>query len=65
MRDSLMLATALNRHIGYDNAARIAKRAHAEGTTLKAAALALGLLTEAQYDAWVDPEAMARPPDEQ
>jgi fumarate hydratase class II len=62
---SLMLVTALTPHLGYDAAARIAKRAHAEGTTLKAAALALGLLTEAQYDAWVDPEAMARPPDEQ
>jgi fumarate hydratase class II len=61
---SLMLVTALTPHLGYDAAARIAKRAHAEGTTLKAAALALGLLTEAQYDAWVDAEAMARPPDE-
>ncbi|MGE4220655.1 MAG: lyase family protein, partial [Alphaproteobacteria bacterium] len=55
---SLMLVTALNPHIGYDNAAKIAKKAHADGTTLKAAALALGLLTEEQFDAWVRPEDM-------
>ncbi len=55
---SLMLVTALNPHIGYDNAAKIAKKAYAEGTTLKAAALELGLLTEAQFDAWVVPEDM-------
>jgi fumarate hydratase class II len=58
LHDSLMLVTALNPHIGYDNAARIAKKAHADGTTLKAAALALGLVTEEQYDAWVRPEDM-------
>jgi fumarate hydratase class II len=58
MRESLMLVTALNPHIGYDRAARIAKKAHAEGTTLKAAALALGFVTEAQFDEWVKPEDM-------
>jgi fumarate hydratase class II len=55
---SLMLVTALNPHIGYDRAAEIAKKAHAEGTTLKAAALALGHVTEAQFDTWVRPERM-------
>ena len=60
---SLMLVTALNPHIGYDNAAKIAKKAHQEGTTLKQAALALGLVTEQQFDAWVDPAAMTRPGD--
>lgn len=53
-----MLVTALNPHIGYDNAAKIAKKAHKEGTTLKESALALGLLTEDQFDAWVRPEKM-------
>lgn len=53
-----MLVTALNPHIGYDRAAQIAKKAHKEGTTLKAAALALGYVTEAQFDAWVKPEDM-------
>jgi fumarate hydratase class II len=56
--NSLMLVTALNTHIGYDNAAKIAKKAHAENTTLKAAALSLGLLTEEQFDQWVRPEDM-------
>ena len=55
---SLMLATALNPHIGYDNAAKIAKKAHHEGLTLKEAALACGLLTEDQFEEWVKPEAM-------
>ncbi len=55
---SLMLVTALNPHIGYERAAAIAKKAHADGTTLKAAALALGTVTEAQFDEWVKPEAM-------
>jgi fumarate hydratase class II len=59
--DSLMLVTALNPHIGYDNAAKIAKKAHAEGTTLKAAALELGLLTEEQFAAWVVPADMIHP----
>jgi fumarate hydratase class II len=58
---SLMLVTALNPHIGYDNAAKIAKKAHAEGTTLKEAALALGLLTSEQFDQWVRPEQMTGP----
>ena len=53
-----MLVTALNPHIGYYNAAKIAKKAHKEGTTLKAAALALGLLSEKDFDAWVKPEDM-------
>jgi fumarate hydratase class II len=58
LEKSLMLVTALNPHIGYDNAAKIAKKAHADGTTLKEAALALGLLTAEQYDAWVKPADM-------
>ena len=55
---SLMLVTALNPHIGYDKAAAIAKKAHREGTTLKAAALALGYVSEQQFDQWVRPEKM-------
>lgn len=58
MEQSLMLVTALNPHIGYDKAAQIAKKAHKEGTTLKASALALGYVTEAQFDEWVRPEKM-------
>ncbi len=58
---SLMLVTALNRHIGYDAAAKIARTAHAEGTTLKAAATNLGLVSAEQFDEWVRPEAMVRP----
>lgn len=58
MEQSLMLVTALNPHIGYDKAAQIAKKAHKEGTTLKASALALGFVTEAQFDEWVRPEKM-------
>jgi fumarate hydratase class II len=61
MRNSLMLVTALNPHIGYDKAAQIAKKAHKEGTTLKAAALALGYLSAADFDAWVRPEDMVGP----
>lgn len=56
--NSLMLVTALNPHIGYENAAKIAKKAHKEGTTLKEAAIALGLLTAEQFDEWVRPEDM-------
>lgn len=56
--NSLMLVTALNTHIGYDNAAKIAKKAYTDNTTLKAAALDLGLLTEEQFDLWVRPEEM-------
>jgi fumarate hydratase class II len=55
---SLMLVTALNRHIGYDAAAKIAKTAHIEGTTLREAALKLGLVSGEDFDAWVRPEAM-------
>ncbi|MGH8849594.1 MAG: class II fumarate hydratase [Casimicrobiaceae bacterium] len=58
---SLMLVTALNPHIGYDKAAAIAKKAHRDGTTLKAAALALGYVTEQQFDAWVQPQRMTGP----
>ncbi len=55
---SLMLVTALNTHIGYENAAKIAKTAHANGTTLKVEAVNLGLLTPEQFDEWVKPEDM-------
>ena len=58
LENSLMLETALNPHIGYDNAAKIAKKAHAENTSLKAAALELGILTEEQFDEWVVPAKM-------
>ncbi|QSN60566.1 class II fumarate hydratase [Caballeronia sp. M1242] len=58
LNESLMLVTALNPHIGYDKAAQIAKKAHKEGTTLKAAALALGHVTEQQFDEWVKPHEM-------
>ena len=61
LRESLMLVTALNPHIGYDNAAKIAKKAHHDGTSLKTAAVALNLLTEEQFDAWVRPETMVGP----
>ncbi|MEO0906356.1 MAG: class II fumarate hydratase [Pseudomonadota bacterium] len=63
MNESLMLVTALNPHIGYDNAAKIAKKAHADGTTLKEAALELGLLTEEQFAQWVVPADMIKPRD--
>jgi fumarate hydratase class II len=59
---SLMLVTALNPKIGYDNAARVAKKAHEDGITLKEAAIALELLTAEEFDRLVRPEAMARPP---
>jgi fumarate hydratase class II len=58
---SLMLVTALAPHIGYDRAAEIAKKAHREGSTLKAAALSLGYVSAADYDRWVQPGAMTRP----
>jgi len=61
MKKSLMLVTALNPHIGYDNAAKIAKKAHAEGTTLKEAALALGLVKAEDFDRWIKPEEMITP----
>ena len=58
MRDSLMLVTALNPHIGYEKAAGIAKNAHKKGLTLKESAIALGHVTSAQFDEWVRPEDM-------
>uniref|UniRef100_A0A336M2X4 fumarate hydratase n=1 Tax=Culicoides sonorensis TaxID=179676 RepID=A0A336M2X4_CULSO len=61
MNESLMLVTALNEHIGYDKAAKIAKTAHKEGTTLKESALKLGYLTEQQFAEWVKPENMLGP----
>jgi fumarate hydratase class II len=61
LSNSLMLVTALAPSIGYDNAAGVAKKAHKEGSTLKEAAVALGHLTEAEFDAAVRPEDMTRP----
>jgi fumarate hydratase class II len=61
VENSLMLVTALNPKIGYDNAAKIAKTAHQEGTSLREAALKLGLLSAEEFDAAVDPERMTRP----
>ena len=61
MENSLMLVTALNPHIGYDNAAKIAKKAHAEGTSLKEAGIALNLLSAQQFDDWVKPGDMIKP----
>jgi fumarate hydratase class II len=61
LHGSLMLVTALAPHIGYDRAAQIAKKAHHEGTGLREAALALGYVSEAQYDEWVRPEEMTKP----
>jgi fumarate hydratase class II len=61
LRNSLMLVTALNTHIGYENAARIAKKAHADNSTLKEAALELGLITEQQFDEWTIPAEMISP----
>jgi len=59
--ESLMLVTALNPHIGYDKAAKIAKTAHKNGTTLKEEAISLGYLTEEQFNEWVRPENMLGP----
>ncbi len=56
-----MLVTALNPHIGYDKAAKIAKTAHKNGTTLKEEAVKLGYLTAEQFDEWVRPEDMLGP----
>ena len=61
LNESLMLVTALNPHIGYDNAAKIAKKAHADGSTLKEAGLALGLLTDQQFQDWINPLDMIKP----
>jgi len=56
-----MLVTALNPHIGYENAAKIAQTAHREGTSLREAALKLKLVSGEDFDRWVRPEAMTRP----
>jgi len=61
LHGSLMLVTALAPHIGYDKSAEIAKKAHRESTGLREAALALGYVSESQYDAWVRPEDMVQP----
>ena len=61
LAQSLMLVTALNPHIGYENSAKIALKAYRERTGLKEAALALKLVSEADFDRWVDPAAMTRP----
>lgn len=61
LRDSLMLVTALNPHIGYDNSAKIAKNAHKKGISLRESAIELGLLTGEQFDEWVKPEEMTHP----
>ena len=58
LEKSLMLVTALNTHIGYDNAAKIAKKAHSDGITLKEAAIKLKLVSESDFDKWVDPKKM-------
>jgi fumarate hydratase class II len=61
LRDSLMLVTALNPHIGYDSSAKIAKNAHKKGISLRDSAIELGLLTGEQFDEWVKPEEMTHP----
>ena len=61
LRDSLMLVTALNEHIGYDNAAKIAKNAHKKGISLRESAIELELMTGEQFDEWVKPEEMTHP----
>lgn len=61
LNDSLMLVTALNEHIGYDNAAKIAKTAHKKGQNLKETAIELGFLTSEQFDEWVVPADMTHP----
>ncbi|VAW28408.1 Fumarate hydratase class II, partial [hydrothermal vent metagenome] len=58
LNNSLMLVTALNTHIGYEKAAKIAKKAYQNGTTLKEEALNLGYLTADEFDKWVDPSKM-------
>ncbi len=58
LENSLMLVTALNTHIGYEKSAKIAKKAHSEGSTLREAALALGYLSDAEFTEWVDPSKM-------
>jgi len=63
LNESLMLVTALNPHIGYDNAAKIAKKAHQEGTSLLEAGKSLGLMNDEQFKSWIIPEDMVRPRD--
>ena len=63
MERSLMLVTALNPHIGYDNAAKIAKNAHEKGISLKESAIESGLLSAEQFDEWVQPLDMIAPKD--
>jgi len=63
LHESLMLVTALNTHIGYDNAAKIAKKAHHDGTSLLDAGKELGLLTEDQFKSWINPADMVKPQD--
>ena len=61
MNESLMLVTALNNKVGYDKAAATAKKAHKDGSTLKEAALSLGIVTSKEFDEWVRPELMISP----
>jgi len=61
MQSSLMLVTALNPHIGYDNAAKIAKKAYEDNSTLREAGAALGLMSDEQFAEWIKPEDMTRP----
>ena len=61
LENGLMLVTALNRHIGYDNAAKIAKKAYEGNQTLRQAAIELGLLTDEQFSEWVRPQDMLQP----
>ncbi len=61
LRDSLMLVTALNPHIGYDKSAKIAKHAHQKGISLRESAIELGFLTGEDFDRWVKPEEMTHP----
>ena len=61
LENSLMLVTALNNHIGYDKAAKIAKNAHEKGITLRSSALELGYLSNEEFDSWVRPEEMIGP----
>ena len=61
LRNSLMLVTALNPHIGYENSAKIANKAYKDGTSLKQAAVSLGLVSESDFDKWVQPKNMLGP----
>jgi len=61
LAENLMVVTALNRHIGYDESARIAKHAHKTGSTLRDAAVELGSVSPEDFDAWVDPAEMTHP----